>query len=58
MFPLSVLVLLPVEIITGYLYSVTSEIVDSTSLAEGGTQVEFLTVLTKPLTHLVVQVCI
>ena len=48
--------LLPVEVITGYLYRVTSAIVDATNMAEGQTEVKFLSVLIKPVTDLVVQV--
>ena len=53
---LTVIILLPVEVITGYLYHVTSAIVDSTNLAGGGEEQQFLSVLTDPFTELIVQV--
>ena len=53
---LSVLILLPVEIATGYLLHLTDAIVDSTDLAGGQDQKEFLKVITKPFTDLIVQV--
>ena len=53
---LSVIVLLPLEVATDYLYYLTTEIVEFAGLTGGGESQEFLTVLTKPLTYLIVQV--
>ena len=53
---LSVLVLLPIEAGTGYLYHLTNAIVKSTNLAGGGESQDFLKAITKPFTNLIVQV--
>ncbi|XP_052805215.1 sodium-dependent phosphate transport protein 2A-like [Mya arenaria] len=54
---LTVLVLLPLEVFTGFLFRLTSLIIDSSNIGtyEGGKR-EFLTALTKPFTSLIVQV--
>ncbi len=53
---LSVIILLPLEVATGYLYHLTSAIVNSANLSGGGGNQEFLSVITKPFTSLIVQV--
>ena len=53
---LSVIILLPLEVATGYLFHLTSAIVDSVDLAGGGENQEFLSAITKPFTNLIVQV--
>ena len=53
---LTVIVLLPLEVAFGYLYHVTTALVNSSNLAGGGAKQEFLKVITKPFTDLIVQV--
>lgn len=55
---LSVLVLLPIEVVTGYLYHASSCITNAMGLEtkHGGTKVEFLKKITKPFTTLVIQI--
>ena len=53
---LTVCLLLPLEAATGYLYRLTTAIVDGSSLQGGGSKQEFLSILTKPFTERVVQV--
>ncbi|XP_067132681.1 sodium-dependent phosphate transport protein 2B-like [Centruroides vittatus] len=55
---LTVIVLLPIEIITGYLKKLTQEIIDSTDWSQGkeGVKIEFLNKLTKPFTNLIIQI--
>ena len=53
---LTVLVLLPVEIITGYLYRVSGAIIDATTISGGQSEQKFLGVLTDPFTDLIIQV--
>ncbi|XP_023222218.1 sodium-dependent phosphate transport protein 2B-like [Centruroides sculpturatus] len=55
---LTVIVLLPIEIITGYLKKLTQEIIDSTewSQSKEGVKIEFLNKLTKPFTNLIIQI--
>ncbi|XP_014663344.1 PREDICTED: sodium-dependent phosphate transport protein 2A-like [Priapulus caudatus] len=53
---LSVLILLPMEVATGYLFTLTKAITSSYNLGrQESADREFLTVLTKPFTRLVVQ---
>ncbi|XP_070533454.1 sodium-dependent phosphate transport protein 2B-like [Ptychodera flava] len=53
---LSVLVLLPVEVATGYLYRLTGEIVGNTNAkANEKLKVDFLKIITKPLTKSIIQ---
>ena len=54
---LTVLILLPFEIITGYLYRVSGAIIHATELAGGQSKQRFLGVLTDPFTDRIVQVC-
>ncbi|PVD32320.1 hypothetical protein C0Q70_07753 [Pomacea canaliculata] len=54
---LTVLVLLPIEIITGYLYRLSEAIVDSMNLKETlDVDKDLLKVITKPFTELIIQV--
>ena len=53
---LTVITLLPIEIATGYLYHVTSAVIRATDIAGDGESTEFLSVLTKPFTKVIVQV--
>lgn len=54
---LSVLVLLPLEIATGYLERLSAEIVHSLKLhTDTGVNKNFLTVITKPFTDLIIQI--
>ena len=53
---LTVIVLLPVEVVTGYLFRVSQAIVNSTEFAGGGSKHKFFKVLTEPLTDRIVQV--
>ncbi|CAL1537783.1 unnamed protein product [Lymnaea stagnalis] len=54
---LTVLVLLPVEIVSGYLYYLTEAIVDSLPLVtDKGADKDILKVITEPFTELIVQV--
>ncbi|XP_043829136.1 sodium-dependent phosphate transport protein 2B-like isoform X2 [Dromiciops gliroides] len=52
---LSVLVLLPVEVITGYLYHLTNVIVKSFNIKSGEDAPELLKVITDPFTKLIIQ---
>ena len=52
---LAVLILLPLEAITGYLYHLTKAIVDGMSLSEEASKQEFLNVLTDPFIELFIQ---
>uniref|UniRef100_A0A5F8GZJ0 Sodium-dependent phosphate transport protein 2B n=2 Tax=Monodelphis domestica TaxID=13616 RepID=A0A5F8GZJ0_MONDO len=52
---LSVLVLLPLEVITGYLYHLTNVIVKSFNLKSGDDAPELLKVITDPFTKLIIQ---
>ncbi len=55
---LSVLVLLPIEIASGMLYHLTDAVTKSINLQRNpSSNPEFLTVITKPLTEKIVQVC-
>ena len=54
---LSVLILLPVEVVTGYLYHSSRSITDVMGLdSKQGTKVEFLKRITKPFTNVVIQI--
>ncbi|KAH3848193.1 hypothetical protein DPMN_090552 [Dreissena polymorpha] len=54
---LTVLVLLPLEVVTGYLEKVTNVIVDSMDLQTNmGGKRDFLNVVTKPFTSLIIQI--
>ena len=53
---LTVIVLLPIEIMTNYLLTVTDAIVASAHVAGDGEKTEFLTVITKPFTKFIIQV--
>ncbi|CAH1773675.1 unnamed protein product [Owenia fusiformis] len=54
---LSVLILLPLEVLTGYLYRLTTAIIDSCNLKDTSMEKkEFLKVLTKPFTSTIIQV--
>ncbi|XP_036620957.1 sodium-dependent phosphate transport protein 2B-like [Trichosurus vulpecula] len=52
---LSVLVLLPVEVITNYLYLFTSSIIHSFHIRSGDDAPELLKVITRPFTKLIIQ---
>ncbi|KAL0204039.1 hypothetical protein M9458_002057, partial [Cirrhinus mrigala] len=52
---LSVLVLLPLEIATGYLEKLTDLIVESFNIQSGENAPDLLNVITDPLTHSIVQ---
>ena len=53
---LSVIILLPIEVATGYLFHLTSLLVDTMNLRESkATKKELLKVITKPFTKLVIQ---
>ncbi|XP_072262468.1 sodium-dependent phosphate transport protein 2B isoform X2 [Pyxicephalus adspersus] len=52
---LSVLVLLPIEIASGYLYHLTSAIVDSFNIESGEDAPDMLKVITEPLTKGIIQ---
>ncbi|GFS23337.1 sodium-dependent phosphate transport protein 2B [Elysia marginata] len=52
----AVLVLLPLEVATGYLYHLTGALVKGMKLQGENVKVEMLTALTRPLTELIVQV--
>ncbi|XP_060103276.1 sodium-dependent phosphate transport protein 2B [Heteronotia binoei] len=52
---LSVFVLLPIEVASGYLYRLTSVIVESFHLESGESAPELLKVITDPLTKLIIQ---
>lgn len=53
---LSVFVLLPIEVASGYLYYLTSKIVESFNLESGEDAPELLKVITDPFTKLIIQV--
>jgi sodium-dependent phosphate cotransporter len=53
---LTVLILLPIEIITGYLYHATSAMVKGLSHSADSDEPQFLKVITKPLTDLIIQI--
>eukprot|EP00916_Digyalum_oweni_P014222 GHVL01023315.1.p1 GENE.GHVL01023315.1~~GHVL01023315.1.p1 ORF type:complete len:739 (+),score=22.09 GHVL01023315.1:202-2418(+) len=53
---LAVMILLPLEVATHYLYHLTSALLSSMPSASEGTQVEILTAITKPFIHMIVQV--
>ncbi|KAG2455249.1 NPT2B protein, partial [Polypterus senegalus] len=53
---LTVLILLPVEVGTHYLYHLTSAIVDTFNIQSGETAPDILKVITEPFTHLIIQV--
>uniref|UniRef100_A0A8C5PCG8 Solute carrier family 34 member 3 n=1 Tax=Leptobrachium leishanense TaxID=445787 RepID=A0A8C5PCG8_9ANUR len=53
---LTVLVLLPIEIGTGYLYHVSKAIINSFNIYAGGNSPDILKVITRPFTNLIVQV--
>ncbi|ELU11624.1 hypothetical protein CAPTEDRAFT_125820, partial [Capitella teleta] len=53
---LTVIILLPLEIIAGYLYHMTTALVNAADLTTGGDDQKFLKVITEPLTNLIVQV--
>lgn len=55
---LSVLVLLPLEVATGYLYRLTELIVSSFHIESGENAPELLNVITDPLTHSIIQVSV
>ncbi|XP_040191100.1 sodium-dependent phosphate transport protein 2B isoform X2 [Rana temporaria] len=52
---LSVLILLPIEIASGYLYHLTNAIVDSFNLESGEDAPDMLKVITEPLTKVIIQ---
>ncbi|XP_061440272.1 sodium-dependent phosphate transport protein 2B isoform X2 [Rhineura floridana] len=52
---LSVFVLLPIEVVTGYLYHLTNVIMDSFQLESGENAPELLKVITDPFTKLIIQ---
>lgn len=53
---LSVLVLLPLEVVTGYLYRLTELIVLSFHIESGENAPALLNVITDPLTHSIIEV--
>lgn len=53
---LSVLVLLPLEVATGYLYRLTELIVSSFHIESGENAPAMLNVITDPLTHSIIEV--
>ena len=53
---LSVFVILPIEIATGFLFHLTDVIAKAANLQGGGSKVNFLSGMTKPITNLIVQV--
>lgn len=53
---LSVLVLLPLEVATGYLYQVTRLVVASFNIRGGQDAPELLKIITEPFTKLIIQV--
>ena len=53
---LAVMILLPLEMLTHYLYHLTSAILSSMDTSAEGAQVEILTAITKPFTNIIVQV--
>ncbi|XP_072476504.1 sodium-dependent phosphate transport protein 2B-like isoform X2 [Notamacropus eugenii] len=52
---LSVLVLLPMEVLTSYLNDLTSVLINSFNINSGGDAPELLKVITRPLTKLIIQ---
>lgn len=55
---LSVLVLLPLEVASGYLHRITKVAVTTLSLHSGQDAPELLKVITEPFTRLIIQVCV
>lgn len=55
---LTVLILLPVEIVSGYLFHLTTALVNAADLSTGGEDQKFLKLITEPFTNLIVQVSI
>jgi len=55
---LTVLILLPLEAATGYLYYITKPMVSSLSNVQETGRPQFLKVITDPLTDLIIKVCI
>ncbi len=53
---LSVLVLLPLEVASGYLYRLTELIIDSFNIQTGADAPELLKVITEPLTKNIIEV--
>ncbi|ELU16545.1 hypothetical protein CAPTEDRAFT_108894, partial [Capitella teleta] len=53
---LTVIILLPVEIMTGYLFHLTTVLVNAADLTTGGGDQKFLKVITEPFTDWIVQV--
>ncbi|CAK8684326.1 unnamed protein product [Clavelina lepadiformis] len=53
---LSVAVLLPLEVVSGYLYALTKAIIDSFHIQGGGEEVDILKAITEPLTKGIAQV--
>lgn len=54
---LSVLVLLPLEVASGYLYKVSGLMIDSFNIQSGENAPEILSVITDPLTDAIIVVC-
>lgn len=54
---LSVLILLPLEVASGYLHHITKVSVATLNLRSGQDAPELLKVITEPFTGLIVQVC-
>ena len=55
---LTVLILLPLEVATGYLYHLTSPMVSRLSNIRDTSNPQFLKVITRPLTQLIIQVLV
>lgn len=55
---LSVLILLPLEVVSGYLHHITKVSVATLNLHSGRDAPELLKVITEPFTGLIVQVCV
>jgi len=53
---LTVLILLPIEVATGYLYYMTEAMTKGITASESSDNPQFLKVITEPLTKLIVQV--
>ena len=53
---LAVLILLPIEVATGYLYYITLEIVNSINVDADVDDAQFLAVITEPLTSAIISV--
>ncbi|CAM9473221.1 unnamed protein product [Lampetra planeri] len=52
---ISVIVLLPIEVVSGYLYHLTKLIIDSFNIENGEDAPDILKVITEPLTKLIIQ---